>query len=153
MTATWFWLCYNRMEDINSSTCTFVAWMFWPQNTTLCRLFFLTLSKLMISDPMHALKNQGHYLLENLKYHDSKTGHSVTCLVHNCNTSHPMGDWFEVLCDLEEQLSHTEWNDGVLGGTCNGSRLWSKQDVVSVPILLQVIVSMFTMVHTEAIVE
>lgn len=27
---------------------------------------------------------------------DSQAGHSMTCLVHDCGTSYPLGDWFEI---------------------------------------------------------
>ncbi|KAF8553741.1 hypothetical protein OG21DRAFT_1509762, partial [Imleria badia] len=39
----------------------------------------------------------GTFLVEkSFEYLDSQASHSMTCLVHDCGTSHLIGDWFEV---------------------------------------------------------
>ncbi|KAF8553740.1 hypothetical protein OG21DRAFT_1509757 [Imleria badia] len=43
------------------------------------------------------LTEPGPFLVgKSFEYLDSQTGHSVTCLVHDCGTSHLIGDWFEI---------------------------------------------------------
>ena len=61
--------------------------------------------------PSDALAKPGMLLVgKSFKYRDSQTGHSVTCLVHDCGTSHLMGDWFEVSCGSEDALRIT-WRE------------------------------------------
>jgi len=62
----------------------------------------------MLSHP-DTLAKPGSFLVgKSFEYRDSQTSHSVTCLVHDCGTSHLMGDWFEVSCDSEAPLRITQ---------------------------------------------
>ncbi|KAI9454601.1 hypothetical protein HD554DRAFT_2150096 [Boletus coccyginus] len=59
--------------------------------------------------PSDALAKPGPFLVgKSFEYRDDQTGHSVTCLVHDCGTSHLMGDWFEVSCDSEAPFRITQ---------------------------------------------
>lgn len=60
--------------------------------------------------PFGALTKPTSFLVrvgKSFEYRDSQTGHFMTCLVHDCGTSHLIGNWFEVSRGSEAPLRIT----------------------------------------------
>ena len=71
------------------------------------RLFFLDEVDI---PPFGALTKTASFLVrvgKSFEYRDSQTGHFMICLVHDCGTSHLVGNWFEVSRGSEAPLRIT----------------------------------------------